>query len=133
MNKLEQAARQVLQHWASSEDLVGAITALREALAEPDIEEMTLTQIAAKYEQAEQEPVAEVENIDEYGPMICWFKHWVGLKVGQKLYAAPVRTKDLTDDEIGSIYEKHHALGGCWTDGFAYERAVIAADRWKNK
>ena len=48
------------------------------------------------------------------------------------LYAAPVRTKDLTDDEIGEIYEKHHALGGCWTDGFAYERAVIAADRKLN-
>ena len=30
------------------------------ALAEPDIEEMTLTQIAARHEQAEQEPVDHI-------------------------------------------------------------------------
>ena len=40
---------------------------------------------------------------------------------------------DLTDAEIQSIYAAHHDLGGCWTDGFEYERAVIAAFKEKNK
>ena len=40
------------------------VDALREALAEPDIEGMTLTQIAARHEQAEQEPVA----MDDHPP-----------------------------------------------------------------
>jgi len=79
------------------------------------------------------EPVAVGKVNDQ--ACIDWFEGISDYEapVGAILYAAPVRTKDLTDVEIGSIYEKHHALGGCWTDGFAYERAVIAADREKNK
>ena len=50
----------------------------------------------------------------------------------KKLYAAPVRTKDLTDDEIESIVDSVGAHEvGCWQHVFA--RAVIAADREKNK
>ena len=52
-------------------------------------------------------------------------------------FAALVRAErewvDLTDDEIHSIYEQHYAMGGCWTDGFDYEHAVIAAFKEKNK
>ena len=70
MTKLEQAARQVLQHWASSEDLVGAITALREALAD----------------QAEQEPVLKRRIGD---CLLCG--HCAD--TGKRIYAAPVRSR----------------------------------------
>ena len=70
-NKLELAARALLAHWDTpawkylkpTGDLMAD---LREALAEPDIEEMTLTQIAARHEQAEQEPVAWMYEGDTY-------------------------------------------------------------------
>ena len=110
-------------------------TALREALAE-------------QAEQAEQEPVAwRVRGYNQFKtgnpapwryvdgadkptvnkPDCCDF---------EPLYAAPVRTKDLTDDEIDKI----HSLDKFWDthadDIFRYmdfARAVIAADREKNK
>ena len=124
MNKLEQAARQALEALEVSTDWdVGArgkqlqsmkaITALREALAE----------------QAEQEPVAwmyvnkdgECEQI-EYGepfndPSVT------------PLYTAPIRTKDLTDDEIDDVMW----IGGLTQKNIRkFARAVIAADREKN-
>lgn len=43
------------------------------------------------------------------------------------LYVAPVRTKDLTDDELNTLW--HNTKGG-WLGLF---RAVIAADRELNK
>ena len=39
--------------------------------------------------QAGQEPVAQIEGIDEYGPRLDWFKHWANVGVGSKLYATP--------------------------------------------
>lgn len=87
--------------------------AIREALAEHD----------------NQEPVAVVEitygrdpecyvtgNIDNFPEGVF------------KLYAAPVRTKDLTDDEIDRIAAE--STGLLYLD---FARAVIAADREKNK
>ena len=81
---------------------VGAITALREALEQP----------------VSQEPVG-------------WYSNKGGFNEcgeGKPLYAAPVRTKDLTDDEIDEIGKSYFDE---WSFGFA--RAVIAADREKNK
>ena len=50
------------------------------------------------------------------------------LPVGTKLYAAPVRTKDLTDDEIAQ------AVGSPLDEVYLADfRAVIAADREKNR
>ena len=118
------------------------IAALREALAE----------------QAEQEPVAVVDaNDDGYWADILPDK---SVKVGQKLYAAPVRTKDLTDvadlqDAVTKALKKAFHLGQTYwqqADSESYAankranvtqelywklegdtRAVIAADREKNK
>ena len=42
-----------------------AIAAIREALSDPDIEEMTLTQIAARHEPVKQEPVAWMLDISD--------------------------------------------------------------------
>ena len=62
--------------------------------------------------------------------------------VGTKLYAAPVRTKDLTPDELFSIANKVGFDGelmktnhdrGMPSIAEQYARAVIAADREKNK
>ena len=118
--KLEQAARALLEHWDTpawkylkpTGDLMAD---LREALAE----------------QAEQEPVGKVVLRQYEVPYIDWTS---GVKVedGMKIYAAPVRTKDLTDDEI------RDALDGCeYDEDTPFEiteaRAVIAADREKNK
>ena len=50
-------------NWSMSYDELAvdeALAAIREALAEPDIEEMTLTQIASRHEPVKQEPVAYV-------------------------------------------------------------------------
>ena len=79
-----------------------AITALREVLAE----------------QAEQEPVC-----------IGWDGKTDEPIMG---YAAPVRTKDLTDDEIVVLIKQFKFVG--MTDrNMDFARAVIAADREKNK
>ena len=35
------------------------------------------------------EPVAQISGIDEYGPMLGWFKHWKDVAIGTRLYARP--------------------------------------------
>ena len=105
MNKLEQAAREVVRQHSMECLSDKAITALREALAE----------------QAEQEPVVKIHKYNEFQTLGS-----LNLPIGTKLYAAPVRTKDLTDDEIAEIFSKY-------ASDLYKARAVIAADREKNK
>ena len=61
----------------------------------------------------------------------------VGLRYLLKhINAAPVRTKDLTDDEIATVYEQdehHHGEFNYRFDPVSFARAVIAADREKNR
>ena len=71
----------------------------------------------------QQEPTAEVSE-EGY----AWGKDGI-LPAGSLLYAAPVRTKYLTDDEIMNVWV--HTIGKHPIMQFA--RAVIAADREKNK
>ena len=75
-------------------------------------------------EQAEQEPVAWKDLT--YGNL-----HHQDFGNSIPLYAAPVRTKDLTDDEIWEIEEKLNRHLREFPIKLA--RAVIAADREKNK
>jgi hypothetical protein len=141
MNKPEQAARQALEAlevygehakdcpqyptYTRPQDypkcdcgFEEAITALREALAE----------------QAEQEPVLCVECGKPTMHMgnkcyACCQKDTKDLEDALKSWdAAPVRTKDLTDDEIWEIWFKDITLD--WDERC---RAVIAADREKNR
>ena len=121
MTKLEQAARALLAHWDTpawrylkpTGDLMAD---LREALAE----------------QAKQEPVAEVVvrplRGDQSQPTTDI--KWLQRPTTGKLYAAPVRTKDLTDYEIEKAVENI-----IFDDNFDINiaRTVIAADREKNK
>ena len=121
MNKLEQAARQALEalekyaDWRCTPETDQTITALREAFAE----------------QAEQEPVAW-GYFDADGSFMDALDRQHGA-YQTPLYAAPVRTKDLTDDEIDLIdalnWEKDNKVWGIRK----FARAVIAADRKKNK
>ena len=121
------------------------LAAIREALAEPVCEHRiadarnefvrdgyicikcgALFRAADHAEPVKQEPVAWMNTNGAVNNL---------RKAGWAMNTAPVERQwvDLTDDEIGSIYEQHHAVGGCWTDGFDYERAVIAAFKEKNK
>ena len=115
-----------------------AITALREALAESQVdwkeEAMRLGGLNAKHvgelrkleaEQTEQEPVAWA-YIDADGSFMDALDKQHGA-YQTPLYAAPVRTKELTDDELNALWE--NTKGG-WLGLF---RAVIAAYKEKNK
>ena len=143
MNKLEQSARQALMYLEESQGfrdgLNKAITALREALAEPQVdwkeEAMRLGGLNAKHvgelrkleaEQAEQEPVAWMNEINGF---ICKEKT---RSYHVPLYTVPVRTKDLTDDEISRVWMLNGGglAANCYHE---FARAVIAADREKNK
>ena len=105
--KLEQAARQVIVDWDSGIHLYEAITALREALAE----------------QVEQEPVGHLCEASFGRGQVFWFNKPAD---NTPLYASPVRTKDLTDVDLWNLWEKSDS-------NIDFARAVIAADREKNK
>ena len=79
--------------------------------------------------QAEQEPVAWMNDST---PMGVFARHKEGAEnfgCTIPLYAAPVRTKDLTDDEISNIWDD----SSYGDSGIDFARAVIAADREKNR
>ena len=94
-----------------------------------DLPEGTYRLYAAPVQQAEQEPVAWVwleDWLNDGYPEDCFSR--VNHQGKAPLYAAHVRTKDLTDDEIWEIWFKDITLD--WDERC---RAVIAADREKNK
>ena len=125
MNKLEQAARQALEALGTldcgdSYKTHNAATALRKALAE----------------QTKQEPVAwmfvnDDGECEEIGYGKDYLKGSEMIADFQPLYAAPVRTKDLTDDEIWEIEEKLNRHLREFPIKLA--RADIAAYKEKNK
>ena len=155
MNKLEQAARQALEALELGSDRgatvahkvyaeTKAITALREALAEPDIEEMTLTQIAARHEEAEQEPVAYMFKVKRTLPSSTPLDVFAAIEYHplphediiskEPLYTHPVRTKDLTDDELLNELKLLDASTARLPIGFKlFAHAVIAKFKEKNK
>ena len=84
----------------------------------------------APAQQAEQEPVGIVsENVVD--GVVEWLG-WVP-QVGTKLYTAPVRTKDLTDDEIMKINVDTASIVPTCDRQFHFARTVIAAFKEKNK
>jgi hypothetical protein len=83
-----------------------------------------------KLEQAKQKPVAWVE-VERGIPMFMDFADDYKPNINNgiaPLYAAPVRTKDLTDDEILQAY-----INTPYANLIQSVRAVIAADREKNR
>ena len=126
MNKLEQAARQALEaleeyQAGNRTEFFGAITALREALAEQaeqrsDSERMEPVEIGSVLQKV-MSRLTELLDEDQFNN--------INSIVETSGYAAPVCTKDLTD------YEIEKAIG--LLNGYDAFRAVIAADREKNK
>lgn len=141
-------------------DYEDEITALREALAEQAEQEPVgwyshkggfnecgegQPLYAAPIEPVKQEPVCSVccKPHDKDNPVGYFYPPANELDSWEQaaacddpdavpLYAAPVRTKDLTDDEIEAIVDSVGAYEvGYWQHAFA--RAVIAADRELNK
>jgi len=160
VDKLREAARQALGALVRAEALYGQPnadiqTALREALAEPQTTtpdvcgevcaraklcygcNKDLEEANAKYvEQAEQEPVGYFAYDEEHD---IW-EELTGPNApgATPLYTAPVRTKDLTDDEIGILRQQYGITSDGrgikeWVHVVDFARAVIAADREKNK
>ena len=78
--------------------------------------------------QAEQEPVAWMQDRNDLYVADQRDKYYT-----VPLYAAPVRTKDLTDDEIMKINVDTASIVPTCDRQFHFARAVIAADREKNK
>ena len=150
-NKLEQAARQALEaleqyHYTlisagvlDKQHVLNqgftAHAALREALSEPELnlncksvqKRLATVWGYVKAEQAEQEPVAYMFEGVLFLPKEA--THYMK-DYGTPLYAAPVRTKDLTDDEIADCGD---FAGVITLTDLQFARAVIAADREKNK
>ena len=118
--KLEQAARQALGALVRAEAMYGQPnadiqTALREALSE----------------QAEQEPVGYFAYDEEHD---IW-EELTGPNApgATPLYAAPVRTKDLTDDEAQKLWHDTSSIVPMWAHHLHFARAVIAAYKEKNQ
>ena len=80
---------------------------------------------AAPVQQAEQEPVGHLCEASFGRGQVFWFNKPAD---NTPLYASPVRTKDLTDDELRQVLDRN-----CGDGLMAIARAVIAADREKNK
>ena len=121
-----------------------AITALREALAEQadqidliETNKALAKEIIEMKKQAEQVPMAWVAEDICDGQFIngrkrrIWWECIEG--AGTPLYAAPVRTKDLTDDEAQKLWNDTSSIVPMWAHHLHFARAVIAADREKNK
>ena len=55
--------------------------------------------------ETEQEPVARLKGVDEYGPILDWYKHWIDVPIGTKLYTTPPQRTwvYLTDEHIKEI------------------------------
>ena len=125
MTKLEQAAQNLLDYFDIDDCGIlfnSRMEALREALAE----QAEPSQLA----DASLEPVAwlnESEGVDMYA--FSWRK-----KDGfdTPLYAAPVRTKDLTDDEICRMWNDWHDVVGAGEFALI-AHAIIAKYKEKNK
>ena len=126
------AERKVLT--MTQEEMVDAIRSAKIEQAELDTKAGELYEMKTKLwksEQAEQEPVAWGRVFDgDIIDCICPEEH--ALNEGDytiPLYAAPVRTKDLTDDEIYTLYSEPCSD----REMVEFARAVIAADRELNK
>ena len=147
--KLEQAALQALEAVEVYEIKLNsrlcneAITALREALANT---RSSIRSTSEYSEQAEQEPVAwalshsmglefgskyPIQETKEAAEQMA--RQHMGAVVVTPLYDTPVRTKDLTDEEIMKINVDTASIVPTCDRQFHFARAVIAADREKNK
>jgi hypothetical protein len=62
-----------------------------------------------------QEPVAILKGIDEYGPVVDWYRHWVTTPIGTKFYTTPPAAQrqwvGLTDEDFIDLCEEASNFG----------------------
>jgi hypothetical protein len=65
--------------------------------------------------------IAVIRGVDEYGPMLDWYEHWVNFPVGTRLYTTPPAAQPaapLTDAQrraiIAKLSEADYADGDEW-------------------
>lgn len=61
------------------------------------------------------EPVASINGVDEYGPMLDWYPHWVNFPVGTKLYTSPPEQRTVLPDAITDDSESPEYRAG-WNE-----------------
>jgi len=137
MNTQQRAAMQMALEALESAPVQYDFNSYPMLVMTPDTLQTTLTALReALAEQAEQEPVAwRWKNGNE------WLNKYTYLDNGapdcpelcEPLYAAPVYTKDLTDDEAQKLWNDTSSIVPMWAHHLHFARAVIAADREKNK
>lgn len=57
------------------------------------------------------EPVISLKGLDEYGPMLDWYKPWTELAIGTKFYTHPHAALQLTDEQIDSVWVNTPQVG----------------------
>ena len=134
MTKLEQAASGKPIAEQTNTQLMEGFRPVSEMIAEHKQDPKKAAAIEkAKMRKAEQEPVAWFVQYKNRHEFVFGSKpEFIVDGVVEPLYAHPVRTKDLTDDEIVDVMNKIY--GSMWTEQDRdFARAVIAADREKNR
>ncbi len=81
--------------------------------------------------------VAVIEGVDEHGPMLGWYKHWINFHVGTQFYTIPPAAQrqwvGLTDEEVLRVWLSPEAGKIPHCDRYLhYYRAIEAKLREKN-
>jgi len=111
---------------------MGRQAGMIDALAEQALQKLSdFHQYMEATEPVKQEPVGVISE-SAIG-LVKLHSNGVSLPFDTPLYAAPVRTKDLTDDEAQKLWNDTSSIVPMWAHHLHFARAVIAADREKNK
>jgi hypothetical protein len=118
MTPTEKAIRDFCGHhadWWPSTTQVQEMLALAQPVQEPmhpDIKKLyedyfdkCFREFSATQPAPVQEPVAILKGIDEYGPVVDWYRHWVTVPIGTKFYTTPPQRTwvGLTPKEVAEI------------------------------
>ena len=71
--------------------------------------------------------IAVITGVDEYGPMLNWYTHWVNFPIGTKLYTSPPASKPLTDEQINKMRKELSPAHGQIFNSLQFARAIEAA------
>ena len=71
----------------------------------------------------QQDPVARLDGVDEYGPILCWHKNWVDIPVGAKLYTTQPTSPNLNCKSV----QRRLATSWGYVRKEEYDMARVAA------
>jgi len=75
-----------------------------------------------------QEPVARLKGVDEYGPMLEWYKHWATLPIGTKFYINPPTTKPTL--RVRGWVWKNERCDGLYVPSYTPAQHVQRGELW---